>query len=145
MKLPLYMVPAQFVLLQEFPLTPNGKIDVRRLPAPDSAASAGRGYIAPRNADEQSLATIWQEVLLLKQLGIDDDFFELGGDSLSATRAFARTNQAFGTDLTLREMLDRPTIRALSELVASSKGTAPVRPPIRPRGARPQTVKSAGE
>jgi amino acid adenylation domain-containing protein len=136
-KLPLYMVPAQFVLLQEFPLTPNGKIDLRRLPAPDSASNTGRNYIAPRNTDEQSLATIWQEVLMLKQVGIDDDFFELGGDSLSATRAFARTNQAFGTSLTLREMLDHPTIRTLSELVARSKGTAPVRPPILPRSARP--------
>jgi amino acid adenylation domain-containing protein len=136
-KLPLYMVPAQFVTLQEFPLTPNGKIDLRRLPAPDSASNTGRTYVAPRNTQEQSLAAIWQEVLMLKQVGIDDDFFELGGDSLSATRAFARTNQAFGTSLTLREMLDHPTIHGLSELVARSKGTAPVRPPILPRSARP--------
>lgn len=132
-KLPLYMVPAQFVTLEQFPLTPNGKIDLRRLPAPGGSAAARRDYSAPRGADEQRLADIWGEVLLLTQVGIDDDFFELGGDSLSATRAFARTNQAFGTNLTLREMLDHPTIRTLSELVSRSKGTTPARPPILPR------------
>jgi amino acid adenylation domain-containing protein len=132
-KLPLYMVPSQFVILKEFPLTPNGKIDVRHLPAPDTTAELSRTYLAPRNHDEQRLAEIWQEVLMVSRVGVDDDFFELGGDSLSATRAFARTNNAFGTGLTLREMLDRPTIRGLTELVQSSKGTAPACPPIRPR------------
>ena len=132
-KLPVYMVPAQFVVVQQFPLTPNGKIDLRRLPAPDSSGNTRKNYVAPRDHDEQALAAIWQEVLMLSKLGIDDDFFELGGDSLAATRAFARTNLAFGTSLTLREMLDHPTIHALAKLVAVSKGTAPVRPPILPR------------
>ena len=135
-RLPLYMVPAQFVLLEQFPLTPNGKIDLRQLPAPEAVSAPQNNHVAPRNLDQQQLAGIWAEVLMLKQIGIDDDFFELGGDSLSATRAFARTNQAFGTNLTLREMLDRPTIRALSELVGRSKGTAPARPAIVPRSAR---------
>jgi amino acid adenylation domain-containing protein len=132
-KLPLYMVPAQFVLLEEFPLTPNGKIDYRRLPSPERRSETSTNHVAPQNADEQALAAIWQEVLLLKQVGVNDNFFELGGDSLSATRAFARINRTFGTDLTLREILEHPTIRALAELVGKSKGTAPARAPILPR------------
>jgi hypothetical protein len=135
-KLPVFMVPAQFVVLKQFPLTPNGKIDRRSLPAPDTAAEVSANYQSPRNPDEQCLATIWQEVLSLKKVGIDDDFFELGGDSLSATRAFARTNQSLGTSLTLREMLDRPTIRGIAEVVAQSKGTAPICPPILSRRER---------
>lgn len=135
-KLPVFMVPAQFVVLKQFPLTPNGKIDVRNLPAPDAAAEVSANYQSPRNPDEQCLATIWREVLSLKQVGIDDDFFEIGGDSLSATRAFARTNQSLGTNLTLREMLDRPTIRGIAEVVAQSKGTALVCAPILSRRER---------
>src|SRR5205085_12434638 len=114
--------------------------DLRRLPAPEGLAAPQKNYIAPRNPDQQQIAVIWAEVLMLKQVGIDDDFFELGGDSLSATRAFARTNQAFGTNLTLREMLDHPTIRALSELVGQSKGTALARPAIVPRSKRAKTL-----
>jgi acyl carrier protein len=106
------------------------------LPAPDTAAEVSANYQSPRNPDEQCLATIWQEVLSLKKVGIDDDFFELGGDSLAATRAFARTNQSLGTGLTLREMLDRPTIRGIAEVVAQSKGTAPICPPILSRRER---------
>jgi acyl carrier protein len=99
-------------------------------------AGISANYQSPRNPDERCLATIWQEVLSLKKVGIDDDFFELGGDSLSATRAFARTNQSLGTSLTLREMLDRPTIRGIAEVVAQSKGTAPICPPILRRRER---------
>lgn len=124
-KLPAHMVPALFVVLKQFPLTPNGKIDLRQLPSPDSAPGQTVSQTAPpRNAGEQHLCEIWQEALMLKQVGIDDNFFDLGGDSLSATRAFARINQSFGTALTLREILEHPTIRGLSELVARNKGSA---------------------
>lgn len=135
-KLPLYMVPAQFVALQEFPLTPNGKIDLRRLPEPKGAVETAKAYVAPRNSDEQTLAGIWQEVLMLAQVGIDDNFFELGGDSLSATRAFARINRAFGSSLTLREMLERPTIRSLGDTVAQNKSTRSMRAAPIPRQPR---------
>ncbi|HTL17813.1 MAG TPA: phosphopantetheine-binding protein, partial [Patescibacteria group bacterium] len=139
-KLPLYMVPAQFVLLKEFPLTPNGKIDVRSLPTPEREPGSAGNFHPPRNANEQRLASIWQEVLSVSQVGIDEDFFELGGDSLSATRAFARTNQSFGTNLTLREMLDHPTIRGISELVGNTKAAGPACPPILPRRVRGQSM-----
>jgi acyl carrier protein len=129
------------VLLKQFPLTPNGKIDVRALPAPEARPDAKNGYVAPRTDVETRLAEIWKEVLLLQAVGVNDDFFELGGDSLSATRAFARTNQAFGTDLTLREMLDHPTIQSLSGLVGKSTNRAPACPPLVPRRARTATAK----
>ena len=142
-KLPFYMVPAQFVTLQQFPLTPNGKVDLRRLPEPENERVSSRPYVAPRSADEQALAEIWGEVLALKQVGIDDHFFDLGGDSLSATRAFARINTAFGTELTLREILDRPTIRELAQLVGNSKGNASVSRPTIPRQPRRNAALSS--
>ncbi|MGE5735587.1 MAG: non-ribosomal peptide synthetase, partial [Acidobacteriota bacterium] len=122
-KLPLYMVPASFVQVTAFPLTPNGKIDLKQLPQPDRAGQGTGEYKAPQTPEELRLAHIWEDVLRVGKVGIDDNFFEIGGDSLSATRAFARANNEFGMALTLREMLERPTIRSLAELVAESKGT----------------------
>jgi acyl carrier protein len=130
------MVPAQFVTVKQFPLTPNGKVDLKQLPRPEGIEQSSHAYVAPRSTEEIGLAEIWQEVLMLNKLGIDDNFFELGGDSLSATRAYARANKAFGMALTLREMLDRPTIRSLAELVTQVKGTAPQQRTIIPRQPR---------
>ncbi len=135
-RLPLYMIPAQFVQLPAFPLTPNGKVDLRQLPAPDGGTGRSASLARPRTADEVGLAEIWKEVLLVKEVGIDENFFELGGDSLSATRAFARINRAFGMELTLREMLEHPTIRSLGELVANNKGSVAVPLPRITRRAR---------
>lgn len=136
-KLPHYMVPAQMVRLKEFPLTPNGKLDLHSLPAPGGDATRNRNFLAPRTATEQALADIWREVLTLNQVGMDDNFFELGGDSLSATRAFARINRAFSTDFTLREMLDHPTLGAMAEIVGSRQGSRPTASAGIPR--RPRT------
>jgi amino acid adenylation domain-containing protein len=134
-KLPHYMVPARFVLLDQFPLTPNLKIDVKRLPAPDVSTNP-RPCVSPRNEDEQKIARIWMEVLGLKQLSTDDDFFELGGDSLSATRAFARINQSLGIGLTLREMFDNPTIASLAELIRNNRPGLLAKAKSIPRQAR---------
>ncbi len=131
-KLPHYMVPAYLVPIAAFPLTPNGKIDLRRLPAPQ-AVGAPRDYRAPRNTTEQTVAQIWQDVLTLNQIGLTDNFFELGGDSLSATRAFARINRTFSTDFTLREMLEHPTLGALADIVTRRQGSRPVQPAGIPR------------
>ena len=95
-KVPSYMVPAHFVMIDAFPLTPNGKIDLRRLPELDGTLSKTQTYVAPSNDDEKALTEVWQEVLGLRQVGINDDFFELGADSLSATKAFARINRRVG-------------------------------------------------
>jgi acyl carrier protein len=141
-KLPLHMVPAQFVMLEQFPLTPNGKIDLRRLPAPEDDLQPAKNHVPPRDAEEQSLAEIWQEVLMLKQVSADDNFFELGGDSLSATRAFARINKQFSMNITLREMFEHPTIAALAAIVRKQKGSSSTRSQPIPR--QPRVLQATG-
>ncbi|ODU23940.1 MAG: hypothetical protein ABS95_02795 [Verrucomicrobia bacterium SCN 57-15] len=133
-KLPLYMIPAHFIALNEFPLTPNGKIDFKRLPKPGTSCEAAGSHIAPRDEDERQIAEIWQAVLGLERVGIADNVFHLGCDSLSATRAFARINASFATNITLREIFEHPTISAQAEIVRRLKGVAPA--PIIPRRRR---------
>jgi amino acid adenylation domain-containing protein len=135
-RLPAYMVPAQFVVLPEFPLTPNGKIDVRRLPAPEESAARDKDYVGPRDEHEKALAEIWQEVLAVKQVSIDDDVFALGADSLSATRAFARINRKFGINLPLKAIFENRTVAALAPLVRNAKPEETRRPSIKQRRSR---------
>ncbi|MEJ7807602.1 MAG: amino acid adenylation domain-containing protein, partial [Telluria sp.] len=115
--LPDYMVPAAFVLLASLPLTPNGKVDRKALPEPD-ASQQQAAYGAPRTEAEQLLCTLWQEVLGLERVGITDNFFRLGGHSLSATRLVARINQAFEVVLPLRAVFQSQTLEALAREVA---------------------------
>jgi amino acid adenylation domain-containing protein len=140
-KLPTYMIPAHFVFLKEFPLTPNGKIDARQLPAPEDMAARPLSYVAPRDDQERALAEIWQEVLALRQIGVEDDVFELGADSLSATRAFARINRRFGINLPLRTIFENPQVAKLAVAVRSAEPGSPSRPVITRRRSR--TVKMA--
>ncbi len=135
-KLPAYMVPTHFVTLKEFPLTPNGKIDTRRLPAPEGVAPRTRSDVAPRDDHERVLAEVWQVVLALQQIGRDDDFFELGADSLSATRAFARINRLFGIKLPLKAIFEYPTVSKLATVVRYSIPEPESRPLITRRGSR---------
>ena len=114
-KLPDYMVPNAFVILEALPLTPNGKIDRRALPVPD-LQSQGE-YIAPRNPIEEKLAQIWAEVLKLKRVSIEDNFFELGGHSLLATQAISRLQETFEIVLPLRYLFESPTIAQLSAVI----------------------------
>ncbi len=114
-KLPDYMVPTAFVLLDTFPLTPNGKIDRRALPVPD-LQSKGE-YIAPRNPIEEKMAQIWAEVLKLKRVSIEDNFFELGGHSLLATQVISRLQETFEIVLPLRYLFESPTIAQLSAVI----------------------------
>jgi amino acid adenylation domain-containing protein len=141
-KLPSYMVPTHFVMLKEFPLTPNGKIDMGRLPAPEGTSATARNYVAPRNDHERALVDIWREVLTLQQISVEDDFFELGADSLSATRAFARINRRFGTDLPLRAIFENPTVVALAGMVQNAKAHRASLPSITRRRSR--LVSAAG-
>jgi len=114
-RLPQYMVPNTFVLLDALPRTPNGKIDRRSLPAPDQARPATEESFAPaRNPLEESLAKIWGEVLRLERVGIHDNFFELGGHSLLATRVVARVREALRVELPLRALFERPTVAGLA-------------------------------
>jgi amino acid adenylation domain-containing protein/non-ribosomal peptide synthase protein (TIGR01720 family) len=117
-RLPDYMVPTAFVLLQALPLTPSGKVDRRALPAlPEGRPEVEDRYVAPHNATEELLVGIWSEVLRVKQVGIHDNFFELGGHSLLATQVVSRIRDHFGVELRLRILFERPTVASLSEMV----------------------------
>ncbi|WP_156749594.1 non-ribosomal peptide synthetase, partial [Mycobacterium sp. E1747] len=110
-QLPDYMVPAHFVVLEEFPLTASGKLDRRALPAPEYRGMDR--YRAPIDAVEEALADIYAKVLGLDRVGVDDSFFELGGDSLSAMRLVAAINARLNADLLVRAVFDAPTIKGL--------------------------------
>ncbi len=120
-RLPVYMVPAAFVLLPELPLTPNGKVDRRALPPPEEGASAGRAFVPPRTAVEQVLAGLWQQLLQRDRVGLHDDFFELGGHSLLATRLASRLRQVFKVDLSLRSLLQDPTVAGIAGALVASE------------------------
>ncbi|HBL28031.1 MAG TPA: non-ribosomal peptide synthetase, partial [Acidobacteria bacterium] len=114
-KLPEYMVPAVFVALPALPLTPNGKVDRRALPAPEGEAMARGGYVAPRTELERRLCEIWEEVLGVERIGIEDGFFELGGHSLLAARVLSRVRAALGIEVPLRTMFEHPSVGAWCE------------------------------
>jgi len=110
-QLPDYMVPAAFVLIDAFAVTANGKVDRRALPEPEW--QMGSAYVAPRNATEETLAEIWGRLLKLKQVGIEDNFFSIGGDSILSIQAVSRANQA-GIGITTRQLFEHQTIAALA-------------------------------
>jgi amino acid adenylation domain-containing protein len=114
-RLPEYMVPAAIVALDAFPLTANGKIDRRALPAP--ACAAGEGYVAPATETETAVADAFAAVLRLPRVGATDDFFDLGGHSLLATQVLARVRDALHVELPLAAVFEAPTTRALAERV----------------------------
>jgi amino acid adenylation domain-containing protein len=117
-QLPDYMVPATFVMLDQMPLLPNGKVNRRELPSPTPFETAHRnGYVAPANAVEQLLADIWQDMLELETVGATDNFFELGGHSLLATRVTSRVRELFGVELPVRSVFETPTISGMSQKI----------------------------
>jgi hypothetical protein len=116
--LPPYMIPATFVFLEAFPLTPTGKLDRQALPAPDGNRSTpGDSYVAPRTPFEEALVAIWRDVLGLERIGIHDDFFDLGGHSLLATQVLSRVGRVLQIDLGLRCLFENPTVAGLSLLI----------------------------
>lgn len=121
-KLPEYMVPSAFVVLESLPLTPNGKVDRRALREFDPIQpQLTGGYVAPQTDVEQVLVKIWVEVLGVQRVGIDDNFFTLGGHSLLATQLVSRVRDAFKVELPLRSVFEAPTIAGLSKVVESLK------------------------
>ena len=134
-KLPDYMVPSVFVTLEAFPLTLNGKVDRRALPAPDpTRPELDESFVAPRTPVEEVLAGIWGEVLGVKRIGIYDNFFGLGGHSLLATQVISRACNTFHAELPLRSLFESPTIAALAgriEAVCRTEQGLQV-PPLRP-------------
>ncbi|WP_410573852.1 non-ribosomal peptide synthase/polyketide synthase [Amycolatopsis sp. cmx-4-61] len=116
-RLPPYMVPAAFVVLDAMPLTHHGKLDRDALPEPDWQAQVRAAHTAPRTPAEHALAEIWADVLGVPEVGVDADFFELGGDSILGARALARIRARFGAELSPRVVFDARTIAKLAELL----------------------------
>jgi acyl carrier protein len=117
-KLPAYMAPVAYVTVEAMPLTPNGKIDRGALPSPDwSKQPEGLAYMPPRNPEEETMSGIWAEVLRLERVGINDNLFELGADSLHVFQITARANKA-GIQVTPRQILQFRTIASIFEQLA---------------------------
>ena len=119
--LPDYMLPSAFVPMEKLPLTPNGKIDRKALPAPDAALPLNDAYSAPDNETEQKIAEIWQEVLGVARAGRDNNFFDLGGDSLRLMRVRSALQKAFGKEVAMVDMFRCTTIRMLSDLLTGKE------------------------
>ena len=135
-RLPAYMLPAAFVMLDALPLTPSKKVDRRALPAPDwQQLSARQTCVLPRTPIEQALADIWTQALEIKQLSIYDNFFELGGHSLLATRIIAQLRHFFGREFSVRLIFEAPTIAALAKRVETAIRAEPEEPRLPMRHA----------
>ncbi len=148
-KLPTYMIPSAFVMLEALPLTPNGKIDRQALPEPEQRQEVEESFVAPQNELEYQLAKIWQEVLGLQAIGVRDNFFELGGHSLLAVKLFWQIHKSFGINLPLATLFQSGTVEALASIISEEQKLAAVTHqkkryaswsslvPIQPRGDKP--------
>jgi amino acid adenylation domain-containing protein len=146
-RLPAYMIPSAFVLLPQWPLTANGKLDRKALPAPDKNRPAlGREFVAPRTTLEKVLTDLWIDVLKVDQVGVNDNFFELGGDSIRAALLFNRLQEQSGEVIPLRMIFDKPEVSALAAYLKQShpqavanltRGRIAARSATNPEPARP--------
>jgi amino acid adenylation domain-containing protein len=128
-RLPDYMMPSVFVWLAEMPLTQNGKVDRKRLPAPEQTREAVEAdFVTPRTATQEVLAGIWAQVLGVERAGIRDDFFELGGHSLLATQIISRVRETFHVEIPLRSLFGAPTVEGLAGYVEEALRGASVKP-----------------
>lgn len=124
-KLPDYMIPQHIVKLENIPLTINGKVDRRALPAPPEDRQTQETYVAPQNEVERIVAEIWQEVLHVKNIGIRDSFFELGGHSLLLVKMLSKLQEAFANELSIVDMFRHPTIETLAKFLTQKKKVGP--------------------
>jgi amino acid adenylation domain-containing protein len=128
--LPDYMIPSYFIQLAEFPFTPSGKIDKKALPGPAQTSRTAE-YVSPRNETERKLAAVWQEVLAIEQVGIRDNFFDLGGHSLKAAHLVSRMYKEFNREISMREIFTSPTVEELAKRIdpgSVSQGGEPFTP-----------------
>jgi acyl carrier protein len=126
-RLPEYMMPTAFVRLDALPLTTNGKVDRKALPAPEqvslqTARPFVAPFVAPRTSFEEELAAIWQKLLQVERVGVYDNFFELGGHSLIATQLALRVQETFHVSLTLQAIFDGPTINDMTAVITAKLG-----------------------
>jgi amino acid adenylation domain-containing protein len=140
--LPEYMVPSAFVALDVLPLTTNGKVDRKALPAPDYGSGAAE-YVAPRGAVEERLAEIFRDVLRLERVGIHDDFFALGGHSLRATQVAARLRATLSVEITVRAIFEAPNVAALAKVVRALTASAGLEPIVRVERGKPSPASFA--
>src|SRR6185503_11765403 len=112
-RLPEYMLPSAFVRLDELPLTPNGKVDRKALPAPEDGQAQATQYVAPRNAVEEAICDVWQQVLRRERVGIEDNFFNLGGDSILSIRVVSML-KARGVSIEVKDIFQHQTVALLA-------------------------------
>jgi acyl carrier protein len=121
-KLPEYMIPSSFVLLEKLPLLPNGKVNKNALPMPEITREAVvEAYVPPRMPIEETIAAIWSELLDVEQVGIYDNFFQLGGHSLLAAQVLVRVRDKFAVDVPLQSLFDTPNVAGLALAVMQSQ------------------------
>ncbi len=136
--LPEYMVPADFVFLKSFPLTPNGKVDRRALPEPEpSEPGEVEGYVAARDEFESRMVSLWEQVLGKRPIGVRDNFFELGGHSLLAVRLTSRIEKQFGKKLTITALIQAPTVESLVSLLREENSSWSSLVPLQTGGSKP--------
>jgi acyl carrier protein len=129
-KLTEYMVPSSFVTMETLPRTPNGKVDRRALPeAGSTLPEANETYLAPRSATECAIANIWQEVLKVEKIGVNDNFFGLGGHSLLLVHTQSKVSEALRVKVSMIEMFKYPTISALAEHLSEQRSSIPASAP----------------
>jgi acyl carrier protein len=120
--LPEYMVPSAFVWLDALPLTPNGKVDHQALPAPEGLRpDLEATYVAPSTESERIIATVWQEVLRIEKVGLYDNFFDLGGNSLLLVQVYNKLQEVFNKDISVADIFKYPTINALTKYLDQKK------------------------
>ena len=138
-KLPSYMVPSQWIILEKLPLTPNGKLDRKALPSPERKLLAKNSQTVPQDRLEHQLIEIWQRILNQKNIDITENFFDLGGHSLMALQLFSEIEKAFGKKLPLATLFQAPTIKSMSEIIRRKDWLAPWNSlvPIQPNGSKP--------
>jgi acyl carrier protein len=127
-RLPDYMIPSAFVVLDALPFTRSGKVDRKALPLPAQHVTiSARAWQAPRTSAEEVLVSLWSDILKVDRIGVADDFFELGGHSLLAARVIAKVNEQFRVSLVLRALYDAPTVARLAALIEQSGPHIPER------------------
>ena len=140
-RLPQYMIPPAFVLMEKFPLNSNGKIDRQAFPAPaQEKAPPPADAARPQTETEKALAAIWAELLKVETVGVHEDFFDLGGHSLLAIRAIARIRDAFEVDVQLRNLFAQPTVAGLAAVIDGLKWLAQAKAPVDATGRREELV-----
>jgi acyl carrier protein len=123
--LPQYMVPSAFVVVDAFPLTPNGKVDRRAFPAPwDTAQEPSLTFVSPRAGIESAIADVWRSILRVERVGVDDNFFDLGGHSLLVVQMQSKLRERFQCELSLMELFRRPTVGAIAEYLSANGAAA---------------------